>query len=138
MSALTGVGWWAIKATERVWNYAPTQESHRNDVDIVKGHCQKTNFHNVWCGMQEVQKRTLTPKWDEDKWLLVQEPKTQIMRVQMFDHDMVNLKAGPYSACFSSVPIWVMCPAAISLGCPAVLICGHPACMHRMFVAGAC
>ncbi|EIE26093.1 hypothetical protein COCSUDRAFT_46488 [Coccomyxa subellipsoidea C-169] len=40
----------------------------------------------------EVQKRTLTPKWEEDKWLLVQEPKTQIMRVQVFDHDVVNLK----------------------------------------------
>ncbi len=42
-----------------------------------------------------MQKRTLTPKWEEDKWLLVQEPKTQIMRVQVFDHDVVNLKASP-------------------------------------------
>jgi Ca2+-dependent lipid-binding protein len=44
------------------------------------------------CGAQEVQKKTLTPKWDEDKWLLVQEPKTQVMRAQVFDHDLINLK----------------------------------------------
>lgn len=88
------------------------------DVDIVKGHCQKTNFHNVWCGMQEVQKRTLTPKWDEDKWLLVQEPKTQIMRVQMFDHDMVNLKAGPPQLASRLCQIgWLCVPQ--QLGCPA-------------------
>ncbi len=42
--------------------------------------------------LQEVQKRTLAPKWEEDKWLLVQEPKTQILRAQVFDHDTVNLK----------------------------------------------
>ncbi|BDA44378.1 Synaptotagmin-5 [Coccomyxa sp. Obi] len=40
----------------------------------------------------EVQKRNLTPKWEEDKWLLVQEPKTQILRAQVFDHDAINLK----------------------------------------------
>ena len=43
-------------------------------------------------GAQEHQKKTLSPTWDEDKWLLVQEPKTQAMRVQMFDHDVLNLK----------------------------------------------
>ncbi len=42
--------------------------------------------------MQEHQKKTLNPTWNEDKWLLVQEPKTQSMRVQMFDHDVMNLK----------------------------------------------
>lgn len=44
--------------------------------------------------MQDIQKKTLNPTWKEDKWLLVQEPKTQFMRVQMFDHDMLNLKVG--------------------------------------------
>ena len=45
------------------------------------------------CGaVQEYQKKTLTPKWNEDKWLLVQEPKTQAMRMQCFDHDVLNLK----------------------------------------------
>ena len=42
---------------------------------------------------QEVQKKTLAPQWNEDKWLLVQEPKTQILRMQLFDHDAINLKA---------------------------------------------
>ncbi|CAL5218486.1 g172 [Coccomyxa viridis] len=36
-------------------------------------------------------KKTLTPNWDEDKWLLVQEPKTQAMRLQCFDHDALNV-----------------------------------------------
>lgn len=48
------------------------------------------------CGgacVQDVQKKTLTPTWNEDKWLLVQEPKTQIVRVQVFDHDAIKLKA---------------------------------------------
>ena len=54
-----------------------------------------------WCGAmsQEVQKRNLTPKWEEDKWLLVQEPKTQILRAQVFDHDTVNLKVRSCRAC---------------------------------------
>ena len=49
----------------------------------------------VWKGsfcIQEYQKKTLNPVWNEDKWLLVQEPKTQAMRVQMFDHDILNIK----------------------------------------------
>ncbi len=41
---------------------------------------------------QDYQKKTLNPVWKEDKWLLVQEPKTQFMRVQVFDHDLLNLK----------------------------------------------
>ncbi len=47
------------------------------------------------CGAdaQEVQKKTLEPHWEEDKWLLVQEPKTQALRLQLFDHDAINLKA---------------------------------------------
>jgi len=40
-----------------------------------------------------VQKHTLTPKWDEDLYVLVQEPKTQTLRVQMFDRDLLNVKA---------------------------------------------
>ena len=44
------------------------------------------------CSLQERQKKTLTPNWDEDKWLLVQEPKTQAMRLQCFDHDALNVK----------------------------------------------
>ena len=40
-----------------------------------------------------MQKHTLTPKWDEDLYVLVQEPKTQSLRVQMFDRDLLNVKA---------------------------------------------
>ena len=43
--------------------------------------------------MQSVQKHTLTPEWDEDLYVMVQEPKTQSLRVQMFDRDLLNVKA---------------------------------------------
>ncbi|KAK9868031.1 hypothetical protein WJX84_002145 [Apatococcus fuscideae] len=39
------------------------------------------------------KKNTLDPKWsNEDFWMLVQEPKTQMLRVQVFDRDNINLK----------------------------------------------
>ena len=47
---------------------------------------------DMCCSLQERCKKTLTPNWDEDKWLLVQEPKTQAMRLQCFDHDALNVK----------------------------------------------
>jgi hypothetical protein len=63
---------------------------------------QSCNLRAAWRGLalfergpfcnQEYQKKTLNPVWKEDKWLLVQEPKTQAMRVQMFDHDILNIK----------------------------------------------
>ena len=90
--------------------------------------------------MQEVQKRTLTPKWDEDKWLLVQEPKTQIMRVQMFDHDMVNLKAGPPQLASRLCQIGCPCVPQQSIGLPCWLICGHSvphACVEFLLLAHA-
>ena len=40
-----------------------------------------------------MQKHTLTPEWDEDLYVMVQEPKTQSLRVQMFDRDLLNVKA---------------------------------------------
>ena len=61
-------------------------------------------------GLQEYQKKTLSPTWNEDKWLLVQEPKTQGMRVQMFDHDILNLKV-------------ITSPAVDMLGRPARETC---------------
>lgn len=42
--------------------------------------------------LQEHKKNTLTPRWDERKWLMVQEPKTQDLRVEVFDWDRVNVK----------------------------------------------
>ena len=44
---------------------------------------------------QSVQKHTLTPHWDEDLYVMVQEPKTQNLRIQMFDRDLLNVKARP-------------------------------------------
>ena len=44
---------------------------------------------------QSLQKHTLTPHWDEDLYVLVQEPKTQNLRIQMFDRDLLNVKARP-------------------------------------------
>ncbi|KAK9808833.1 hypothetical protein WJX72_004641 [[Myrmecia] bisecta] len=38
------------------------------------------------------KKHTLEPQWDATFWLLVQEPKTQLLRLQVFDHDSVHVK----------------------------------------------
>ncbi|KAK9803778.1 hypothetical protein WJX73_005763 [Symbiochloris irregularis] len=38
------------------------------------------------------KKHTLHPTWNETKYCLVQEPKTQELHVEMADHDAVNLK----------------------------------------------
>ena len=44
-------------------------------------------------GLQTHKKNTLDPKWsNEDFWLLVQEPKTQMLRIQVYDRDNINLK----------------------------------------------
>jgi len=39
-----------------------------------------------------VKKKTLTPTWNETKHVLVQEPRTQFLRVEMFDHDLFQPK----------------------------------------------
>ena len=36
--------------------------------------------------------KTLSPVWNETKYVLIQEPKTQSLRVACFDHDAVNVK----------------------------------------------
>ena len=36
--------------------------------------------------------KTLTPVWNETKYVLIQEPKTQSLRVACYDHDAVNVK----------------------------------------------
>lgn len=41
---------------------------------------------------QEHKKNTLTPVWNERKWLMVQEPQTQDLRVELFDWDRINAK----------------------------------------------
>ena len=41
----------------------------------------------------KVAANTLTPRWEEELHVLVQEPTTQQLRVEMFDHDMINVKA---------------------------------------------
>ena len=42
--------------------------------------------------LQDHKKNTLTPTWNERKWLMVQEPKTQPLRVEVFDWDRINAK----------------------------------------------
>lgn len=37
-------------------------------------------------------KHTLTPHWNDTKYCLVQEPKTQSLHVELADHDAINLK----------------------------------------------
>lgn len=39
-----------------------------------------------------VKKKTVTPTWNETKHVLVQEPRTQFLRVEMFDHDVFQPK----------------------------------------------
>jgi hypothetical protein len=39
-----------------------------------------------------VKKKTLHPTWNETKHVLVQEPSTQFLRVEMFDHDLFQPK----------------------------------------------
>jgi Ca2+-dependent lipid-binding protein len=39
----------------------------------------------------DIKKRTLTPTWNQRIRLLVQEPTTQSLRLQMFDHDVVHI-----------------------------------------------
>ena len=79
--------------------------------------------------MQEHQKKTLNPTWNEDKWLLVQEPKTQAMRVQMFDHDVMNLKVHTVQyLCCTSVCLSV---SILSSGLPHLLYApSHKAALH--------
>lgn len=36
--------------------------------------------------------KTLSPVWNETKYVLIQEPKTQSLRVACYDHDAVNVK----------------------------------------------
>ena len=42
--------------------------------------------------LQDHKKNTLAPVWNQRKWLMVQEPKTQDLRVEMFDYDRIHLK----------------------------------------------
>jgi len=42
-----------------------------------------------------VAHNTLTPVWDEQLHVLVQEPSTQMLRIEMFDHDLINVKVQP-------------------------------------------
>ena len=43
-------------------------------------------------GPQKWLKHTLHPKWEDSKYCLVQEPKTQDLHVELSDHDAINLK----------------------------------------------
>ncbi len=40
----------------------------------------------------KVVHKTLKPQWNEELHVLVQEPSTQLLRVEMFDHDIFNVK----------------------------------------------
>ena len=42
--------------------------------------------------LQEKKKNTLAPVWQERKFLMVQEPTTQFLRLEMFDWDRINAK----------------------------------------------
>lgn len=41
---------------------------------------------------QKHKKKTLNPEWNETFYLLVQEPKTQAVRLQVYDWDGIHLK----------------------------------------------
>ena len=62
---------------------------------LVQEHSAQTLCSLSFAGLraQSVQKHSLTPQWDEDLYVLVQEPKTQNLRIQMFDRDLLNVKA---------------------------------------------
>ena len=45
------------------------------------------------CVAQHHKKKTLNPTWNEHFHLLVQEPKTQAVRLQVYDWDGIHLKA---------------------------------------------
>ena len=40
----------------------------------------------------KVAKKTLSPVWEETFHILVQEPETQMLKVEVFDHDTISLK----------------------------------------------
>ena len=42
--------------------------------------------------LQDKKKNTLAPVWQERKFLMVQEPTTQLLRLEMFDWDRINAK----------------------------------------------
>ena len=42
--------------------------------------------------LQDKKKNTLAPVWQERKFLMVQEPTTQFLRLEMFDWDRINAK----------------------------------------------
>ena len=42
----------------------------------------------------KIAHKTLKPQWNEELHVLVQEPTTQLLRVEMFDHDTFNVKVG--------------------------------------------
>lgn len=53
-------------------------------------------FVEMWTTTEHVEKttvkkRTLAPVWNETLFVLVQEPRTQSLRVEMFDWDAINL-----------------------------------------------
>ena len=49
---------------------------------------------DAWvCVAQHHKKKTLNPTWNEHFHLLVQEPKTQAVRLQVYDWDGIHLKA---------------------------------------------
>ena len=49
-------------------------------------------LHRFCLSLQDHKKNTLTPVWNERKWLMVQEPQTQDLRIEVFDWDRINAK----------------------------------------------
>ena len=49
-------------------------------------------LHRFYLLLQDHKKNTLTPVWNERKWLMVQEPQTQDLRIEVFDWDRINVK----------------------------------------------
>ena len=45
--------------------------------------------------LQHHKSKTLDPKWNEFKYCLVQEPKTQNLHVEVHDYDVVNFAVCP-------------------------------------------
>lgn len=69
------------------------------DFYFLCAHCHfqtlTINFINVSYAQREkssTQKNTLEPKWNQKRWLLVQEPSTQCLHANVLDHDTINVK----------------------------------------------
>jgi hypothetical protein len=65
----------------------PSADRNGKSDPFVEVSAQATAVHKT-----RVVKASLDPVWNETLHVLVQEPKTQAVRVEVFDHDVINVK----------------------------------------------